>query len=387
MRELFKALEEVVESEDEIGKLDRNLEELARENNAILRQVGDRIKDLEAVLMERNSTRSISTRKSSKSKGSNSSHKSGKTNISLAQRRIGLEEDIATLKATIALSQERQAIEMQSRKMLEEVERRKIEVSKEEERALEEIRKLQGSFKLREELAQKEAMVNAYVKIEKEERASHLAEEELDFPVEDGKGKQMERFHRDLPEPKPPVPPLPLPITSASKLSSLDPSSPAFVPIGVPVSINAPAQVAWSCSPIISSKQDSRDPSNPGNSVQDQLLEIARLLAENQSHSRLPLPEPGVFSGDLLQYPVWIKAFETLIESRALKPNERLHFLGKYVTGNAKEVVDGFLLLDSEDAYQKAKDMPAKRFGDPYAVAAAYHQNWSKNTCQRWIWS
>ena len=71
MRELFKAqeaLEEVVESEDEIGKLDRNLEELARENNAILRQVGDRIKDLEAVLVERNSTRSISTRKSSKSK-------------------------------------------------------------------------------------------------------------------------------------------------------------------------------------------------------------------------------------------------------------------------------------------------------------------------------
>jgi len=49
MRELFKAreaLEEVVESEDEIGKLDRNL---ARENNAILRQVGDRRKEAEAV--------------------------------------------------------------------------------------------------------------------------------------------------------------------------------------------------------------------------------------------------------------------------------------------------------------------------------------------------
>ena len=67
MRELFKAqeaLEEVVESEDEIGKLDKNLEELARENNAILRQVGDRIKDLEAVLVERNSKRSTLTRKS-----------------------------------------------------------------------------------------------------------------------------------------------------------------------------------------------------------------------------------------------------------------------------------------------------------------------------------
>ena len=185
--------------------------------------------------MERNSTHSTSTRKSNNSKRSNSSHKSGKTNISLAQRRIGL-EDIATLKETIALSQETQAMEMQSRKMLEEVKQCKIEVLKEEERALEEIRKLQGSFKLREELAQKEAMVNAYVKIEKEERASYFAEEEFDLPVEDGRSEQMERFIGALPELKPPVPPLPLPITSASKLSSLDPLSPAFVSIGVPAS-------------------------------------------------------------------------------------------------------------------------------------------------------
>ena len=95
-----------------------------------------------------------------------------------------------------------------------------------------------------------------------------------------------------------------------------------------------PTQVIWSCSSIISSKQESGDPPKPGNSMQDQLLEIAGLLAENQSHSRLPLPEPGVFNGDLLQYPIWINAFETLIESKAIKPNERLHFLGKYVTGN-----------------------------------------------------
>ena len=76
----------------------------------------------------------------------------------------------------------------------------------------------------------------------------------------------------------------------------------------------------------------------------------------------------------MLQYPIWIIEFETLIESGAIKPNKRPHFLGKYVTGNAKEVVDGFLLLDSEDAYQKAKEMLVKRFGDPYAVAAAHRQ-------------
>ena len=81
MRKMFKAqeaLEEVVELEDEIEELDQNLEGLARESNAILRQVGVRIIDLEAVLLERNSTRSISTRKSNNSKRSNSSPKSGR---------------------------------------------------------------------------------------------------------------------------------------------------------------------------------------------------------------------------------------------------------------------------------------------------------------------
>ena len=48
-------------------------------------------------------------------------------------------------------------------------------------------------------------MVNAYVKIEKEERASRLAEEELDLLAEDGRSEQMQTFLRDFPELKPPV--------------------------------------------------------------------------------------------------------------------------------------------------------------------------------------
>ena len=71
--------------------------------------------------------------------------------------------------------------------------------------------------------------------------------------------------------------------------------------------------------------------------MQDQLLEIVRLLAEHQSQS-------------------------TLFPSRAR------HFLGT-------------LLLDSDDAYVKAKEILAKRFGDPFAVADAYRkkmESWSR---------
>ncbi len=88
--------------------------------------------------------------------------------------------------------------------------------------------------------------------------------------------------------------------------------------------------------------------------VQAQLQVISKLL-EAQSQNRLPLPEPGTFSGDPLQFPIWLKAFETLIESRTLNPAERLHFLGKYVTGEAKELIKGFMLLDGEDAYSESK--------------------------------
>ena len=109
------------------------------------------------------------------------------------------------------------------------------------------------------------------------------------------------------------------------------------------------------------------------NVVQAQLSTIAKLL-EVQNQNRLPLPEPGIFSGDPLHYPIWIKAFETLVESRAISAAERLHFLGKYVSGEAKNVVNGFMLLDGEDAYNKAKEMLAKRFGNPFTVASGFRK-------------
>ena len=108
---------------------------------------------------------------------------------------------------------------------------------------------------------------------------------------------------------------------------------------------------------------------SPEGQVQSKLLDVVKLLAETQNQTHLPLPEPEIFTRDPLQYPIWVKAFETLIEGRAVKPSERLHFLGKYVKGEAKEVVESFLLVDSEDAYDKAKHKLKKRFGDPFAVA------------------
>ena len=86
--------------------------------------------------------------------------------------------------------------------------------------------------------------------------------------------------------------------------------------------------------------------------LQTHLIALTKLV-ESHAQSPLPLPKPEVFNGDPLKFPIWLKAFETLIETRATNSTEQLHFLGRYVGGEAKEVIDGYMLMDGEDAYLK----------------------------------
>ena len=81
--------------------------------------------------------------------------------------------------------------------------------------------------------------------------------------------------------------------------------------------------------------------------------------------SRLPAPEPGVFSGDPLHYPSWKSAFHALIESR-------VHYLKRYLAGMAKETVESYFLLMTDDAYEDAKLFLDERFGDTFVIANAF---------------
>ena len=82
-----------------------------------------------------------------------------------------------------------------------------------------------------------------------------------------------------------------------------------------------------------------------------------------------------------VQYPIWIKAFETLTEIKTKQPSERLYYLGKYTSAEAKEAVSGLLPLDTETAYAKAKNTLANRFGIPFLASSAYRkklESWPK---------
>ena len=108
------------------------------------------------------------------------------------------------------------------------------------------------------------------------------------------------------------------------------------------------------------------------------ITKLADVLTQRQDRDSLPRPEPEVFKGDLLRYPMWIKSFETFIERKTKDPSERLYNLSKFTTDGAKEAVSGLLPLDSEEAYIEAKKILASRFGDPFLVSNAYQKKISE---------
>jgi hypothetical protein len=103
-----------------------------------------------------------------------------------------------------------------------------------------------------------------------------------------------------------------------------------------------------------------------------QINELVKSFCQLVNINRLPLPEPGIFTGDPLDYPSWKNSFSTLIESRNIAPAERIHYLKRYLGGKAKQCVESFLLMPTTDSYNEALSLIDKRFGDDFSIAQAF---------------
>ena len=99
---------------------------------------------------------------------------------------------------------------------------------------------------------------------------------------------------------------------------------------------------------------------------------FAKSLTEQVILNKLPALEPGIFDGDALKYPGWRSTFDTLIDKKGMPPSERLFYLKKYLAGPAKEAVEGYFLIPTDDAYEKAKRLLEERYGDPFVVITAF---------------
>ncbi|KAL1279105.1 hypothetical protein QQF64_025778 [Cirrhinus molitorella] len=97
--------------------------------------------------------------------------------------------------------------------------------------------------------------------------------------------------------------------------------------------------------------------------------------------SRLPTPEPSVFSGDPLKFLEWRTSFKALIERRCTNPADKLFYLQKYVSGEAQSVLEGSFYRKDDEAYDQAWEALNARYGHPFVIQRAFREklnNWPK---------
>ena len=101
---------------------------------------------------------------------------------------------------------------------------------------------------------------------------------------------------------------------------------------------------------------------------------VIETVCAQMALSRLPILEPQVFTGqDPLLFPVWKISFDTLVHHKAINDNEKLHFLSRYVGGEARKAIQGFFLL-STGAYRKSYETLVNRYGDQFKIANSFRQ-------------
>ena len=101
-------------------------------------------------------------------------------------------------------------------------------------------------------------------------------------------------------------------------------------------------------------------------------------LCSKLSLGRLPVPEPDVFIGDPLEFTAWLNSFNTLIRTSSIPDSECIFYLNKYLSGEAKECVKGYLTQCTPNAYFTALETLKDRFGSDFVVANAFRQKLRK---------
>lgn len=114
-----------------------------------------------------------------------------------------------------------------------------------------------------------------------------------------------------------------------------------------------------------------RPPENP---------DMANLLVSVVSQTSLPKKEVTMFSGDPLDFQLFMQAIKHNIEDKTDSNEDRLYFLEQYTVGQPKELVRSCLHMDAATGYAEAKRLLKRHFGDDFKITTAYIEkalNWS----------
>ena len=82
-----------------------------------------------------------------------------------------------------------------------------------------------------------------------------------------------------------------------------------------------------------------------------------------------------------MNYQNWVFTFDNLIGSKPCSSTDKLHYLKRLVKKAALKVVEGYSFLQSEDAYEMARALLKRCFGDEYMISKAFRttlEDWPK---------
>ena len=99
---------------------------------------------------------------------------------------------------------------------------------------------------------------------------------------------------------------------------------------------------------------------------------VMKEFVSQQQRNSLPRRRVPVFSGNLLDYCTFIRAFETVIETREPDYAGRLYYLEQHTAGIPQELIRSCLYMEAEAGYLKARKLLESNFGQKHKIAMAY---------------
>ena len=110
------------------------------------------------------------------------------------------------------------------------------------------------------------------------------------------------------------------------------------------------------------------------------MRQFASIMNDSINASRLSIPEPAIFTGNPLEYPSWKCSFKTLIETNSIHANNRIHYLKKYLGGEANTAVECTFFVNSNQhtVFLDAKKILDKRYGNPFLISEAIRDRLNK---------
>ena len=115
------------------------------------------------------------------------------------------------------------------------------------------------------------------------------------------------------------------------------------------------------------------DYSQANNSTQSDTNRVLEVMCGQLALTRIPASVPATFDGkNPLMFPLWKINFDALTSNKAMTDTDRLNLLCRYLDGEARRSIEGYLMLPSDRAYRESYHVLIERYGDKFELANSY---------------